>query len=117
MDRAFLCQRLKEARNGMNIKQDKVAEVLGIPVSGVSAIENGTRKIDILEMKILCELYKKDLNWFIDKADEIFKPTNYNYENTTLKYALTLIEKADTKIQTAIAYAIIGFLKNGNLLN
>ncbi len=109
MNRQFFCRKLKEARQQAGIKQEDAAKQLDIAVSGMSAIENGSRKIDILELKILSELYKKDLNWFIEEGGE--KP-----ECTTLKYALDLLKKTDEKHQKAVAYAIIGFLKNGDLL-
>ena len=109
MNRQFLCQKLKEARQQTGIKQEDAAKHLDIAVSGISAIENGSRKIDILELKILSELYKKDLNWFIEESGE-------KEQSATLKYALELLKKTDEKHQKAVAYAIIGFLKNGDLL-
>lgn len=109
MDRQFLCQRLKEARQEAGIKQENAAKELKIAVSGISAIETGSRKIDILELKLLSELYKKDLNWFIEEGNE-------KEQSTVLKYALELLKKTDEKHQKAVAYAIIGFLKNGDLL-
>lgn len=109
MNRKFFCQKLKQARQQAGIKQEDAAKHLDIAVSGISAIENGSRKIDILELKILSELYKKDLNWFIEESDE-------KQQCSTLKYALDLLKKTDEKHQKAVAYAIIGFLKNGDLL-
>lgn len=109
MNRKLLCKRLKEARQQIGIKQEDAAKKLGIAVSGISAIENGSRKIDVIEFYNLAMLYRKNINWFLEEESE-------KEQSTTLKYALELLRKTDEKHQKAVAYAIIGFLKNGDLL-
>lgn len=109
-------QRIRQARIEADLKQEFIAKELNIPVSAVSAIENGNRKIDIFEMAKLANLYKKNINWFLDLSDDKKTISDYN-KNPALETAYSLIEQASPELKTAVAYAIIGFLKHGNLLN
>ncbi len=57
--------RLKKARLELSLNQMAVARKLGKPQSFVSKIERGERRIDIIELKELAKLYKKDITYFI----------------------------------------------------
>lgn len=115
MNRIEFCKKLKKARNEANIKQDVVAKTLGIPISAVSAMELGTRKVDVLELDLLANLYQKRIEWFFESQDEEHVNHCYN-KNKTITEAYNLMEKASPEIQIAVAFAIIGFLKEGKLI-
>ena len=57
--------RLKQARLDVNLTQKEVSEKIKKPQSYVSKIEAGEQRIDIIELKIFADLYKKSLNFFI----------------------------------------------------
>jgi transcriptional regulator with XRE-family HTH domain len=57
-DRAALGARLKEAREYRGFSQEEVAGYLGVPRSAISLIESGSRRLDVLELRRLAELYK-----------------------------------------------------------
>ncbi len=59
-------KRLKEARIQLGMKQDEVARALDRPQSFVSKIERGERRIDIVEIKLFAQLYKKSVGFFVD---------------------------------------------------
>ena len=52
-----LGNRLKEMRDYLNLSQQHVASVTGIPRSAVSDIERGHRKVDSLELRKFARLY------------------------------------------------------------
>lgn len=57
--------KLKKARLEAGLKQAEVAKKLAEPQSYISKIEQGERRVDILELKQLAKIYKKDINYFI----------------------------------------------------
>ncbi|MEB3287170.1 MAG: helix-turn-helix domain-containing protein [Vampirovibrionales bacterium] len=63
---ARFCQRLKQARLALDIKQQQVAAYLQVPVSAVSAFESGKRRLDAWELYQLSKLYSKSIQWFFD---------------------------------------------------
>ncbi len=60
-----LVQRLRRAREEANLSQVKVAEKLGLSQPLVSRIEAGERKIDPIELAMLCRLYRKPVKYFV----------------------------------------------------
>jgi len=62
--RLFLT-RLRQARIDAGLTQAEVAAKLRRPQSFVSKCESGERRVDVVELKELAELYKKDLNFFV----------------------------------------------------
>ena len=56
---------LKKARIDCGLRQVDVAKILNKPQSYVSKAESGERRLDVLELKELADIYKKDLNHFI----------------------------------------------------
>lgn len=52
-----LAARIQKEREYVNLSQEQVAAVLGIPRAAVSAIENGRRKVSSQELKRLASLY------------------------------------------------------------
>lgn len=62
-------KKLKKARKESGLKQQIVAEKLGRYQSYLSKVENGDRRIDIIELLELANVYGKDINWFLKKED------------------------------------------------
>jgi transcriptional regulator with XRE-family HTH domain len=58
-------EQLKKARIEADLKQEEVAEKLGKPQSYISKIESGERRVDVAELKILADVYKKSLDFFV----------------------------------------------------
>lgn len=53
-----IIRKLKQARISAGFNQEEVAKALNKPQSYISKIENCERRLDILEAKKFCELYK-----------------------------------------------------------
>lgn len=66
-ERARLASLLKSAREYLGFSQDQVAQHLGIARSALSNIENGQRKVDVVELKRLAALYQKPVAYFTDE--------------------------------------------------
>jgi len=58
-------ERFKKARLESGLKQEEVAKKLNKPQSYVSKIESGERRLDVVELKIIAEVYKKNIEYFI----------------------------------------------------
>lgn len=112
MDRKTFCKKIKEARLRAKIKQEEAAAILAVSKSTISEIESGKRKLDVMEFFELSKLYKTDIKSFFEP--EFTEKTN---KSAVSKEALRLFEKAPIKIQNALAYAMIGFLKQGQMLD
>jgi transcriptional regulator with XRE-family HTH domain len=65
-----LAERLRESREYLGLSQQFVAEQTGIPRVAISAIENGKRKVEALELEALARLYKYPITYFLDGALE-----------------------------------------------
>ncbi len=59
-------EKLRSARLASGFTQETVAEKLGKPQSYVSKSEAGERRLDVTELKKFAELYKKDINYFVE---------------------------------------------------
>ena len=55
-------RKLKKARKKSRLTQVEIARRLGKPQSFVSKIENGERRLDIIELKHIAKLYKTSVN-------------------------------------------------------
>ena len=60
----LLGQRLRAAREFAGLSQIEAAAQLGVPQSFISKCESGERRVDIIELKVLAQLYGKDLYFF-----------------------------------------------------
>lgn len=108
--------KLKQARSEARIKQKQVAGFLNVSISVVSAMENGQRKIDALELFSLSKIYGKPLSWFFEDLHPMESP-GYGirwYDNDPLiREAISLMEKIPLPLQRRVAYGILGFLSEG----
>lgn len=62
-ERRRLGERLREARKYVGLSQDEVATILKLPRSAVSEIENGSRRLEALELRRLAELYRQPISY------------------------------------------------------
>lgn len=62
--RLFL-RRLREARLAAGLTQAQVAAKLQRPQSYVSKCESGERRVDVVELQRFAQLYKRDLEFFV----------------------------------------------------
>jgi transcriptional regulator with XRE-family HTH domain len=68
LDRALLGERLRQAREYLELSQDEVAKKLDIPRSAVSLIESGQRRVDAIELRRLAQLYQRPVSYFTGEA-------------------------------------------------
>lgn len=64
LDRSLLAERLKQAREYLDLSQDEVAKAVGLPRTAISLIESGQRKVDAIELKRLAALYQRSVSYF-----------------------------------------------------
>jgi transcriptional regulator with XRE-family HTH domain len=60
-ERAALGDRLREAREYLELSQDEVAKRLQVPRSAISLIESGQRRVEALELRELAKLYQRSV--------------------------------------------------------
>jgi transcriptional regulator with XRE-family HTH domain len=70
-DYEYIITKLKEARIESGLKQEAVAEKIGKYQSYLSKIENGDRRIDVLELSELADIYNKELDYFVKRKKKI----------------------------------------------
>ena len=65
-----LLKLLKKIRQDKGIRQVELADRLGVPQSFVSKYESGDRRLDILELRQVCEAIGISLEEFIRELEE-----------------------------------------------
>ena len=66
IERKYLAGKLRRAREEAGLNQREVAERLGIGShSIISELENSQRRLDVVELIVLAELYGRDPAWFL----------------------------------------------------
>jgi transcriptional regulator with XRE-family HTH domain len=60
----ILCERLKSAREYLGLSQEEVAQHIGVPRPAISQIENGNRRVDVIELSKLAKLYQRPVAYF-----------------------------------------------------
>ena len=60
-----LVGKLKKARKEAGLDQNKIAKMLKRTQSYVSKVESGQLRIDVVQLKELARIYKKNLTFFI----------------------------------------------------
>lgn len=115
MNRKELSKKLKLARIESGLKQEEIADLMNLPISGISVIEKGTRKVDVIELIKFAQYYSKPIEWFF--YDENMNNYRRWYDkDQKLSEAINLLQKAPIKYQKSCACAIIGFLKDSGLI-
>ena len=112
MDKEKFCNKLRIARQDAGLKQEHVAKHLNLPISAISVMESGARKIDVFELEKLSKLYDKPIEWFFHEHNSLYRRRWYDLD-PILSEAVELLRQAPTKMQRSAAYGIIGFLKQG----
>ena len=64
-DHQRIVNKLKNTRIEIGLDQKQVAKLLGRTQSFVSKIESGQRKIDIVLLKEIAQIYKKPVDYFL----------------------------------------------------
>lgn len=67
---AVLATRLRQARLDAGLSQTEAASRLQKPQSFISNCESGKRRLDFIEMKVVAELYGKELSFFDHNSEE-----------------------------------------------
>ena len=67
---AVLLRLLKEARERVGLTQVQLAKTLKQSQSFVSKLERGDRRIDILQLRTLCQIYGMTLAAFVDLLEK-----------------------------------------------
>lgn len=69
-ERRVLRQLLKEARQQAGLRQVDLAARMGVPQSLVSKIEVGERRLDLLELRAICEALGLSLGEFVARFEK-----------------------------------------------
>ena len=72
--RATLSARLKEAREYRGFSQEEVARHLNVPRTAVSLMENGSRRVEALELRRLAKLYQTSMENLTGLDQEVTEP-------------------------------------------
>ena len=64
-DHKYIVEQLKRARIEAGLDQEQVAKLLGKTQSHVSKVEAGQRRIDVVALREVAKVYKKDISYFI----------------------------------------------------
>ncbi len=59
---------LREAREAAGLTQAEVAEKLAVYASFVSKVESGERRVDVVELALICRVYGVELIAFLRSA-------------------------------------------------
>jgi transcriptional regulator with XRE-family HTH domain len=69
IERARLGERLKQAREYLDLSQDEVAKRLGLARAAVSLIESGQREVKALELKKFADIYQRPASYFTGEIE------------------------------------------------
>lgn len=56
--------RIKELRKSRHLRQDELAEVLGLSRGQISNLEHGRRSLNLKQLEKLCSFFKVDMEYF-----------------------------------------------------
>ncbi len=56
---------LRELRQAAGLRQQELADAISEPQSFVSKVENGERRLDILELRVICQALRISLADFV----------------------------------------------------
>ena len=64
---------LREFRIGAGLRQVDLAKALGLPQSMISKFESGERRLDVLEMRDICEALGISFSSFVEELERRLK--------------------------------------------
>ncbi len=114
--RHIFCSRLKEARTERRMKQEQVARLLDIPLSAVSAMEHGNRRVEAQELFFLSQLYKKPMEWFFTQHPEVDShwpqvDSGDPVDNLLIEETIRLLNEAPKERRRSAVRGLKGFLQ------
>lgn len=65
-DHRILIAKIKKAREESGLQQQDVARRLKRTQSYISKLESGQRRIDVVQLKALAKIYKKNFDYFFN---------------------------------------------------
>jgi len=69
-EQTVLQRLLRQIRRGAGLRQEDLAQMLGKPQSFVSNYERGERRLDLLELRQICEVVGVPLADFVRRFEE-----------------------------------------------
>jgi transcriptional regulator with XRE-family HTH domain len=67
---------LKSARKDAGVSQRKLCKLLGQPYTYVSKIEEGSRRVDVIELVLICEAIGTDARAILEAVIEAMRSTD-----------------------------------------
>ncbi|MCY1296654.1 transcriptional regulator, y4mF family [compost metagenome] len=68
-----LTQLIKQLRGSAGLTQSQCSEALGRPQSFMSDVENGARRLDLVQLRDLCAALGTDLQTFVSAYESLLK--------------------------------------------
>ena len=65
---SMISVRLKELREGLHLRQDQVAQLMGVNKNAISTYENGTREPSLGMLVRLASLYRVSTDYLLGKS-------------------------------------------------
>ena len=72
-------KRVRDYRISQNIRQDKLAEYLGLPKQSVTKLEQGKRRLNIDELEKIALFFDKPMEFFIQEDYKYLHPIETPY--------------------------------------
>ena len=69
-ERRLLLDLIREARQAAGLRQVDLAARMGVPQSLISKIEVGERRLDVLELRAICEALGLSLGEFVERFEK-----------------------------------------------
>jgi transcriptional regulator with XRE-family HTH domain len=63
-ERRELGERLRDARKYVGLSQEEAAAILKLPRTAITELESGQRKVEVLELKRMADLYRQPASYF-----------------------------------------------------
>ena len=70
VDQRRLCQRLRSLRQAAGLSQSDLAEQLGVSQSFVTKYETGDRRLDLFQLRAVCQMLDTRLSDLVAEFDE-----------------------------------------------
>lgn len=94
-----VAKNFSEIRKEKGVKQEVVADALGVDVSAVSNIEKGKREIRANEIEIIANVFGVDPTYLLTYPDVYVKKTDENAPIDPIEATLQIKLRSDTKDQ------------------